>query len=175
MDALLSFLAQYQPQTTDRVTWGSLRLQVTSYRCAAVPPLEWITSVRAIVCTDRAVLLVRDPDGHHILPGGRREANETLVQTVQREVLEETGWEIAQPQLLGFTHFHHLDAKPVDYPYPYPDFVQLIFAARPAQYHAAARDSHGYERESQLVDLATLTMESLSPAEQQFLRVAVPF
>jgi 8-oxo-dGTP pyrophosphatase MutT (NUDIX family) len=44
-----------------------------------------------------------------------------LEQTVRREVLEETGWAIDPPKLLGVKHFRHLTPKPAGYSCPYPD------------------------------------------------------
>jgi ADP-ribose pyrophosphatase YjhB (NUDIX family) len=57
-------------------------------------------------------MVVRDPGSVHILPGGRRRGGESLEQTLRRELLEETGWTINQPQLLGVRHFHQFGPTP---------------------------------------------------------------
>jgi 8-oxo-dGTP pyrophosphatase MutT (NUDIX family) len=85
------------------------------------------------------VLVVREQNGAHVWPGGRREPNETLIQTAQREVLEETGWTVTAMRLLGFVHYRHLTPRPADYPYPYPDFFQVIFAARADMFRPESR------------------------------------
>lgn len=172
MHSLTAFCARCQPQTVEQVTWGDLRLQVTSYLCATLPPDAFITSVRAIVCNERAVLVVHDPDGAHILPGGRREAGETLEQTLRREVLEETGWEIEQLHLLGVLHYHHLDPKPADYPYPYPDFLQIIYCATLGRYFAHARHTDCYELDALLMPIAAVDALSLSSSDRKFLQEA---
>src|SRR5690606_16149298 len=116
MDALAAFLARYQPHSEEMAVWGIHRFQVASYLSADMPPDAFIISVRAIVCDRQRLLVVRDLDSVHIVPGGRREPGETLEQTLRREVLEETGWQIDPPSLLGFKHFHHLTPKPPGYP-----------------------------------------------------------
>ena len=65
----------------------------------------------------------------HLLPGGRRDGDEPVEATLHREVREETGWEIGRLRPLGFIHFRHLTPRPEGYAYPYPDFVQLVYAA----------------------------------------------
>jgi 8-oxo-dGTP pyrophosphatase MutT (NUDIX family) len=169
MESLTTFCSQYQPQAVEQMTWDALRLQVTSYLCARLPPNAFITSVRAIVCNEHAVLVVRDPDGAHILPGGRREVGETLEQTLRREVLEETGWEIEQLHLPGVLHYHHLDPKPADYPYLYPDFLQVIYRATPGRYLAHARHTHCYELDAFLTPLTNVDALPLSSSDRMFL------
>jgi 8-oxo-dGTP pyrophosphatase MutT (NUDIX family) len=99
--SLAGFLSTHLAQAEEDYRWGGLRLHVTSYLCDDLPPAALLTSARAVVLQAGGVLVVRDPTGVHILPGGRRKPGETLAQTVRREVLEETGWVIGPPQLLG--------------------------------------------------------------------------
>lgn len=169
MDTLAAFLARHQPQMEEVVTWGALRLHVTSYLSADLPPAALITSVRAVVRDEARVLVVRDPESVHIVPGGRREPSETLEQTLRREVLEETGWHIDQVALVGFRHFHHLTPKPPGYGYPYPDFIHLIHRARPLRYDADARHTDGYELDATFVPLQQRHTLPLSAGERMFL------
>jgi 8-oxo-dGTP pyrophosphatase MutT (NUDIX family) len=95
-------------------------------------------------------------DGEQILPGGRREQGETLEQTLRREVIEETGWAIDAPRLLGCLHFHHLSSKPPGYAYPYPDFVQPVFIANAVRYVSERRVHDEYVAESGFQPLAAV-------------------
>jgi len=116
-------------QADEQAEWAPLRLRVRTYLTTTLPPLDLVSSVRALVIKGDQILVVRDPISVHILPGGRREAGETLMQTLQREVLEETGWTIRAAHLIGLAHFQHLTPKPDDYRYPYPDFLHLVYVA----------------------------------------------
>jgi len=92
--ALTNFLSRRRPLCEEVTVWGSgqFPLRVVSYFCTELPPLEFITSVRAIVIKDGQVLVLRDTEETHIVPGGRCEPGETLAETLRREILEETGW-----------------------------------------------------------------------------------
>jgi len=171
--ALGEWLARFEPQVEELITWNTLRLRVRSYCVSDLPPDEFITSVRAVVCDEKRVLMVRDPESVHILPGGRREPSETLEQTLRREVLEETGWEIANLHMLGIKHFHHLSPKPAGYTYPYPDFLQVIYLATPERYDASSRQTTGYELDAVLAPHSDLEQLHLSPGERLFLQAAL--
>jgi 8-oxo-dGTP pyrophosphatase MutT (NUDIX family) len=173
MSALTAFLAKYRPSIEEIIHWDDLRLRVTSYLCTETPPLPFVTSVRAIVLNDTSVIVVRAPDGTHLLPGGRREPNEALLDTLTREVLEETGWSIAQLQLLGIKHFHHLTPKPHDYRYPYPDFLQMVYRAKAQQYLPDAREIDGYEIETKFTPTAEALRLPLAPSDHMWLQTAL--
>jgi 8-oxo-dGTP pyrophosphatase MutT (NUDIX family) len=139
---LADFLARHDPQGVEDAAWldGSLRLRVTAYLGAEPPPLAYVNSARAIVFQGDAVLVVRGvlgPDDLHIVPGGRREGGETLAEALCREVLEETGWTIANIAMLGFMHFHIL-ARPPDYAYPHSGFFNVVHAADAVTHDPAA-------------------------------------
>jgi len=150
--AFAAFLARHAPFHTETAIWawekGEIRLRFVSYLSDALPPLHLITSANALVLHGDAVLVSRNRDDTHIWPGGRREAGETLLQTLSREVFEETGWTIRDVTLLGFVHCHHETPKPIEYPYPYPDFIRVIYAAEADQFTAGTADPDGYEQES---------------------------
>lgn len=61
------------------------------------------------------VMQVRDPKRYswsgYALPGGHIEAHEGLVESVIREIKEETGLSIKNPQLVGMKHWYTKEDK----------------------------------------------------------------
>lgn len=147
---LPSFLATLAPVAQKEVVWGGGKTHLLAgcYMGSVVPPLRYVTSVRSVVIRGDEVLVMRNPDETHIMPGGRREKGETLEETLRREVLEESGWEIEPMAVLGFIHFHHLTPQPRDYPYPYPDFIHLVYISLATERRPEARVPDDYEQEA---------------------------
>lgn len=173
MTDISAIVAPLRLQADEQVEWPPTRLRVRTYLTATLPPLDLVTSVRALVRQDDQILVVRDPVSVHILPGGRREPGETLLHTLAREVLEETGWTIHEPRLLGLAHFQHLTPKPAEYRYPYPDFLHLVYAATAGRYDAEQREVDGYELESGFQPLAMVATLPISQGEHALLRAAI--
>lgn len=92
-----------------------------------------------------------------------------ILQTLHREVLEETGWTLGGVQRLGFLHFHHLSPKRPDYAYPYPDFFQAIYWAHAIAHRADARQVDGYELEAKFQPIARVHDLKLTAGERCFL------
>ncbi len=77
-------------------------------------------TVAAIAVRDEYFLLVEENVDNHIVfnqPAGHLEKNETLIEAVKREVLEETAWEFVPESLIGV----YL------YPNPHIDIIYLRF------------------------------------------------
>ena len=170
LNALQRFLAPLTSQVTETYDWPAARFAVNSYLHATPPPVEFITSLRAVVLRAQEVLVVQDPDGYHIIPGGRREAGESLSETLVREVLEETDWQVTVGPLLGFKHFHSLTPPPPEVIAPHPDFVQLVYVAKAVFYQPEAKEQNGYELGAAFVERAAL---AVSQSEQLFLQAAL--
>jgi 8-oxo-dGTP pyrophosphatase MutT (NUDIX family) len=132
----MTYLAGCTPLAHESATWadGHIELQLTTYITEAIAPIEYVTSVRCLLFREDTVLVQRDLDGMHVLPGGRRDGDESIEQTLRRELLEETGWTIDAPRLLGCVHYHHLTPRPAGHVYPYPDFVLVVFMAEASRY-----------------------------------------
>jgi ADP-ribose pyrophosphatase YjhB (NUDIX family) len=168
-------VAPFALQADEQADWPPLRLRVRTYLTTTLPPLDLVSSVRALVRKGDQILVVRDPISVHILPGGRREAGETLMQTLDREVLEETGWSIRDTHLIGLVHFQHVTPKPADSRYLYPHFLHLVYVATADRYDAAQREIDGYELGAGFQPLATVEALPISQGERALLRAALTF
>ena len=95
--ALQTFLRAHTPLAEETTAWGGGRipLRATAYLSGTLPPARYTTSARCLLVRGRSVLLCRNRDGVHILPGGRLERGESSEAALRREVLEETGWALA--------------------------------------------------------------------------------
>lgn len=173
-EGLANFLARRQPSITEPLTWGGgLRLEVAAYLGTDTPPLPLVSSVRAIVRRADTVLVLQDRDSRHILPGGRREADEEPEATLRREVREETGWALERLRVIGFLHYHHLSPRPQDYRYPYPDFCQTVYAAWAVDHDESAVIFDEYVLGSALHPVAEVWEMALAQRDRLFLDAAL--
>jgi len=137
------------------------------------PPLGLVTSVRAILTRGPQIMVMRDPDGEHIVPGGRLDGGEGLLEALRRELLEETGWSIRDdPVLIGMFHYHIHSPKPVGHRYPYPDFLQLLYRAEADRHYPEAMEVDGFEIDAQLRSREQVEGLSLSAGEFALLKLA---
>jgi ADP-ribose pyrophosphatase YjhB (NUDIX family) len=166
MSDISQIVAALTLQADEQAEWSPLRLRMRTYLTTTLPPLDLVRSVRALVQQGDQILVVRDPVSIHILPGGRRELGETLMQTLEREVREETGWMIRDARLVGLVHFQHLTSKPAEYRYPYPDFLHLVYVATADHYDAMQREADGYELEADFQPLAAVAGLSIGVRTQ---------
>jgi ADP-ribose pyrophosphatase YjhB (NUDIX family) len=172
MNEISTYLQRLEPQTQTIIQWSQSTLLLTSYLCDALPPIDYISSVRAIVTTKTRVLTLENADEVHILPGGRLEAGETCDQSLVREVAEETGWRIEIHSQLGVRHYHHLTPKPHAYRYPYPDFVHVIYRAYPLVFDQRLRTLDDYELKASLRLVDEVTTLPITSDQMTFLYAA---
>jgi ADP-ribose pyrophosphatase YjhB (NUDIX family) len=172
MDEIINYFQRLEPQTQTIIQWHQSTLLLTSYLCAVLPPIDHISSVRAIVTTKTHVLTLENADELHIIPGGRLETGETLAQALVREVAEETGWRIEIHSQLGVRHYKHLTPKPPGYRYPYPDFFHVIYRASPILFDERARTISDYELRSSMRLIDEVTTLPITPDQLAFLYAA---
>jgi hypothetical protein len=139
--------------------YGTMPLRVTAYATDtfAELPDDLVSSVRCVVRVGSRIVLCENRDGVHPLPGGRREPGETFVQTVTREVHEETGWLLDTDSLrpLGWLRLEHLSPRRPGDQHPYPVFLQPIYVGTATVRESDSwSDIDGYELRSSLVTLA---------------------
>lgn len=147
-----------------------LQLHITYY-ATDTPPTDYVTSVRGIMRHNNDILLMTNRDGiQHILPGGRVEQDETMMETLIREIREETGYTFSNPQLVGVIHHKHLSSKPTDYPYPYPHFLQVIYQVHAQMYDENDKAQGDYEQSCQFINLSTLMQYSISEGQKSLLK-----
>ncbi|MCP4417864.1 MAG: NUDIX hydrolase [Chloroflexi bacterium] len=175
---LVNFLHGKTAVSQAAPTWAwqnqPVPLRQQTYICPTLPPDELISSSRAILFHGENVMVIRDHKNEpYIMPGGRRESGETVLQTLQREVREETGWEVRNTAVIGFVHFHHLGLKPPNYPYPYPDFVHAIFLAWADSFDETGKEEDYYVTSSSFQPVADVLTWQLHGGQNQLLQIAI--
>jgi len=156
----------------ERWRWhqSDLDLEISYYSVDSLPNLAYVTSVRGIVIRSGEVLVVTNQDRtQHIIPGGRIEKDEALLNTLHREIREETSWSIGSLRLLAVMHFRHLTPCPPDYPYPYPEFLQVIYAAEALEQQPDSKLEGDYEQESHFVPFDEIATFPISDGQKALL------
>jgi 8-oxo-dGTP pyrophosphatase MutT (NUDIX family) len=169
---LVAVLQTLTPITSQLANWGELRFRISAYLSEHRVPDPLVTSVRCLVEVDRRIVVTESADDVNVWPGGRREPGETMRQTAVREVHEETGYQLEPKslQLLGFLHFEHLAPPPDDYPYPHPDFLQLVCRGRASERPSDDwQDIDGYVQRSWLETPSRARQLTLDPVSLPFL------
>ena len=169
---LQTFLRAHAPLAEETTAWdgGRIPLRATAYLSGTLPPARYTTSARCLLVRGRSVLLCRNRDGVHILPGGRLERGESSEAALRREVLEETGWALASVAPFGFLHYRHLGPLPPGYRRLwYPDFFQAVFRATPDRWTPGAKLPDDYEVESRFRSAAAVRRLDLRACEVAFL------
>lgn len=173
-EELRNFLIDLEPMSTETVLWrgGQIELELTGFITDMPPPDNLVTSGRCIVLSDTSVLMMHNPSGSHILPGGRRQPGESTRSAAVREVAEETGLSIDPPEQLGVMVFRHLTPKPVIYPYPYPVFINVVYVTHvPETARIAVNDT--YELAGEFVSPRDDAVNGLPPHQRQLLSAAL--
>jgi len=178
-DAMQAFLDAHPSHCEVRDDWllePVVPLLARLCLASVLPPTSGRSSILGIVTRgSRAVLFIDPPNASgtiaHVLFGGRPESSETPPETLQREVAEESGWDVSVGEIVGFRHFQHLGPPhPQMADRPYPDFVQPIYAAK-AQNFDQARLLAG-EHPSEFVD-AEWALAETHPAQRPLLVAAL--
>lgn len=176
---LAQVLLHLQPAAEEEMSYwdGRLPLRMTTYICDISPPEELVTSIRTIVMSDPgprpSILVMRNPSGIHLWPGGRRKPGETHEQTLHREIGEECGLAIEVVFRLGFAVCHHLGPRPEGYRYPYPDFVDEVYLSVITGVLQAGRPVDDYEIEATLLPVDELPIAEISPNQRVLLAAAL--
>jgi ADP-ribose pyrophosphatase YjhB (NUDIX family) len=170
--SLEDFLVENESKSTESVSWrgGQIQLLLSSYVTEASPPDHLSTSGRCIILGGSKVLVMENPGGMHILPGGRREAGESILEATIREVAEETGLTVEPMAQLGILVFRHQTPKPTIYAYPYPVFINAVYLAR-VEVQPEINVSDTYEMSAAFVDCDDVLLDSL-PRHQSILLTA---
>lgn len=173
-DVVSSFLAPLQPFWTGTNRWpNGFDLDIANYLHEKMPPAEFVTSVRTVLITEQGIALLHNADGSHMLPGGRRETGESFLDTLRREVREETGCAIRDPILIGFIHIRTLSPRPADYAYPYPHFFQAVFASEGDRVVEDSSDPDGWEERVEFLSLDELEFPPIASREKRFVEEAL--
>ena len=103
---------------------------LSCFLTAVQPPLELIVSARAVLAGPGGRVFVFDENGPHVLPGGRREGDESVRDALAREIGEEVGCAIVgEPRPLGFIELRNDGPRPDPLIYPYPRSFHVVFSA----------------------------------------------
>ena len=150
-----------------------LELHQQLYLGHTLPPDALSSSVRAILLRENEVMVIRDHQNEpYLIPGGRREPGETILETLRRELLEETGWSVRETAVIATYHFQHLAPKPPAYQYPYPHFFWPIFVAHADQFHPQAIEEDFYVTHASFQPIEAVLTWSFADGQRELLKAA---
>ncbi|MEV6773449.1 NUDIX domain-containing protein [Nocardia sp. NPDC051030] len=96
--------------TPARWEWGGLDVQFST----DLPPDELVTNIHVFAFVNDRIVLCRDARDFWIVPGGTREASESIHDCLVRELEEEAGAELSGP-IHQFGAHHAISDRPTPY------------------------------------------------------------
>lgn len=90
------------------------------------PDASRLQSVNMVPFLDDRVIVIALANGHIMLPGGTREFGETLLETICREMLEETGYALRSCYPFAVLECISYDKKPWRDHLVHPEFERLV-------------------------------------------------
>jgi ADP-ribose pyrophosphatase YjhB (NUDIX family) len=151
----------------------SYPVELRWYACDSLPPEQFVVSVRAVVLLDEKVLVITDKRGERfVVPGGRRERNETFDETLKREVLEECGWHVEPLHPIAVLHIRALDPKSPDLSYPYPDSLHVAYVAQALGPQSGWSRNDDWVETSEFIPMASAHALEMREAQHALLQIA---
>lgn len=165
-----SLLAAQEPFFDRVVQRPQGLMRVRGYRWALTVPEVMVSAVRAVVFKEQRVIVLTESGGtRHVMPGGRREAGESLEATVRRELFEECGWHVGELRQFAFLHFEHAGPAP---PADWCDFTNLIYLTEGLSYDRRRLDPTQGKVRSRLTPFK-VALGTLAEPHQSMLREAL--
>lgn len=113
------------PALTAGVRWGNTAL-IGCHPTTGKPDPARLQSVNMVPFIGDRVMVIALADGHAMLPGGTRERDETLLETISREMREETGYALDSCFPFAVLECISYDEKPWRDYLVHPEFERLV-------------------------------------------------
>ena len=172
-----AYLARHPAASEGGARWGAageIHLRISAHLADEPPPAAHVESVRALLFRGEELMVLANRDTPaYVVPGGRREGDESLEAALRREIGEETGWTLRDPRPIGFYWMRHLTPRPDGYRYRYPDFLQAVYAAEAIEHRPELLVDDGYDFGAGFRPLDEVARLALTPAERLFLEEAL--
>ena len=105
------------------------RFRITLSLTAELPPVDHVSTAHGLVFDGDALVLARHVTREWTIPGGHLEPGESPEEAMHREVAEEAGAVVRDPELLAVERIELLSGPPASDRYRNPSF-QVFYVAR---------------------------------------------
>jgi 8-oxo-dGTP diphosphatase len=131
------------------------------------PPVDLISNVNLVPFIGDECLIIRLQNGNWEIPGGTLEPNESYLDTIRRELLEEAGARLVTFEPFGAWHCHSFAPKPYRPHLPHPESYRVVGYG---QVELVSKPQNPDDGEQ----VALVECVSIGEASQRFLSIERP-